>query len=99
VRRGDVVLAPGDRAAYRVYLPAGAWSVRPTPTPPAEGQPATPGAFGMLVDGGQLVVAGPGEALPITTTQPGWHLLALLNGGDAPETLQGFRICIATEAF
>jgi tetratricopeptide (TPR) repeat protein len=91
LRREKVTLAPGDRALYRLYLPAGAWQVVIVAPPAAE--------LSVQVDD-QPVPTQSDKHLTfiLTTAQPAWHTLALQAAGKEAVLVEYLRVEAGKEA-
>ncbi len=91
LRRERVVLARGDRAAYRLYLPAGAWEVTIVAPAAAEmtvkvdDQPVPTQADKHLV-------------FSLTTARPAWHALTLESTSAEPFALEYLHLHPGREA-
>ncbi|HEY3397156.1 MAG TPA: hypothetical protein VGM19_05785 [Armatimonadota bacterium] len=91
LRRENVTLAPGDRAVWRLYLPAGSWRIQIVATPNAD-------LTAQLDDQPAPLDADKHNQLTLTTPQPAWHTLTLTAGGTAPVTVNWLRIDAGKEA-
>jgi hypothetical protein len=91
LRRAPVTLAPGDKAAYRLYLPAGAFQVTVQ---------APPGASLTVEIDDQPVPteSDKHETFSLSTKEPGWHTVTLENAGKIAAEVEWLRVKTSQEA-
>jgi hypothetical protein len=91
LRRAPVTLAPGDKAAYRLYLPAGPWQVTLMAPPTAK--------LAVKVDDQPVATQyDKHEAFGISTKEPGWHTITLENAGKEAVEVEYLRVEGSREA-
>lgn len=86
VRRELVALGANGAATYRVWLPAGKWTV--TVDTAGTDKPS----LGLIVDSRDLLTATAGEAADLGEQSEGWHTLKVTCGQPGPVELLGLRL-------
>ncbi len=92
LRRENLSLGPGDRAAYRLYLPAGVWRVTIVGSPGA--------ALTVRLDDDPTPLPAGADKhtqVALTIAQPGWHTLSVEATGQDPVVLDYLRLEAARE--